>query len=48
MVKKKTTTKPSSKNEIMAVLKNSLKHLAADGGCIEIVKVGREKGVVEI
>lgn len=44
----KKITKNNPKDEILKVLKNNLKHLVADGGGIEIVKVDKKNGVVEI
>lgn len=45
---KKTVKKSTKNQEILAALKKSLGALAADGGGIEIVKVDKEKGIVEI
>ncbi len=45
---KKTVKKSNPKDKILKALEASLKHLAADGGGVEIVKVDQKKGVVEI
>lgn len=47
-ITKKITKKTDKNQEILAALKKSLGALAADGGGIEIVKVDKEKGIVEI